>query len=110
MGYRESESVQSCNARRFIHRKTVCLRARTYKTKWSANQPGATLSGMNIVVLDGYTLDPGDLSWAKLNALGPATIYDRSSPGEVIQRAAEAEIVLTNKAELNRAHIDALRK
>jgi glycerate dehydrogenase len=56
---------------------------------------------MNIVVLDGFTLNPGDLSWADLQALGPCTIFDRTPPDEVLDRAAGAEIVLTNKTELN---------
>jgi glycerate dehydrogenase len=57
---------------------------------------------MQIVVLDGYTLNPGDLSWAALEALGPLTVYDRSSPEETATRAAAAEIVLTNKTVLSR--------
>ena len=57
---------------------------------------------MRIVVLDGYTLNPGDLSWAGLEALGPLTVYDRSSPAETAPRAVAAEIVLTNKTVLSR--------
>ena len=55
---------------------------------------------MRIVVLDGYTLNPGDLSWDGLHALGPCTIYDRTPPDHVVARAGDAEIVLTNKTEL----------
>ena len=65
---------------------------------------------MNIVVLDGYTLNPGDLSWDELKALGPCEIFDRTSPGEVAVRAANAEIAITNKAVLHRAQIEALPK
>lgn len=65
---------------------------------------------MNIVVLDGYTLNPGDLSWDELKALGPCEIFDRTSPGEVAARAANAEIVITNKAILHRAQIEAMPK
>lgn len=65
---------------------------------------------MNIVVLDGYTLNPGDLSWDELKALGPCEIFDRTPPGEVAARAANAEIVITNKAILHRAQIEALPK
>jgi glycerate dehydrogenase len=65
---------------------------------------------MNIVVLDGFTLNPGDLSSAALQALGPCEIYDRSAPGEVVPRAANAEIVLTNKTVVSREHIFALPK
>ncbi len=52
---------------------------------------------MNIVVLDGYAINPGDLSW---KALGPAAIYDRTPPELVVERARNAEIVLTNKCVL----------
>jgi glycerate dehydrogenase len=63
---------------------------------------------MQIVVLDGYTLNPGDLSWAALEALGQCTIYDRLFPEELVSRAAEADIVLTNKLEISRETIDRL--
>jgi glycerate dehydrogenase len=55
---------------------------------------------MQIVLLDGYTNNPGDLSWTELKALGPCTIHDRTAPSETISRAAPAEIVLTNKTVL----------
>jgi glycerate dehydrogenase len=67
---------------------------------------------MNIVVLDGFTLNPGDLSWDELKALGPCEVYDRSSPIEVAVRAAKAEILVTNKTDLNRhliEHLPALK-
>ena len=63
---------------------------------------------MQIVLLDGYTNNPGDLSWADLKPLGPCTIYDRTPPAETVARAAPAEIVLTNKTVLSRAVIDRL--
>ena len=63
---------------------------------------------MKIVVLDGYTLNPGDLSWAELEALGPCTVYDRTPPEETVARAADAEIVLTNKTVLSREIIERL--
>jgi len=63
---------------------------------------------MNICVLDGFTLNPGDLSWDELRQLGPCEIFDRTPPVEIIARAANAEIVLTNKVQMNRAIIDAL--
>jgi len=65
---------------------------------------------MNIVVIDGFTLNPGDLSWAALERLGKCTIYDRSLREEILARAADAEIVVTNKAILSREHILALPK
>lgn len=63
---------------------------------------------MNIVVLDGYAANPGDLSWNELKALGECTIYDRTTPSEVLERAAGAEILLTNKVVLNAETIAAL--
>lgn len=63
---------------------------------------------MRIVVLDGYTLNPGDLSWAGLEALGPTTVYDRTPPEQTLARAAECEIVLTNKTVLGRELIERL--
>ena len=57
---------------------------------------------MRIVVLDGYTLNPGDLSWAGLEALGPTTVYQRTPPDQTAARAADCEIVLTNKTVLSR--------
>ena len=58
---------------------------------------------MKIVVLDGYTLNPGDLSWASLEAMGETVIYDRTSLSdhrEIIQRIGDADAVLTNKTPL----------
>jgi glycerate dehydrogenase len=60
---------------------------------------------MNIVVLDGYTLNPGDLSWNALEQLGSCTVHDRNSPTEVLSRSSNAEIILTNKTVLNREQI-----
>lgn len=53
---------------------------------------------MKIVVLDGYTLNPGDLSWEPLQALGDVTIHERTSPDQVAARIKDAAIILTNKA------------
>lgn len=63
---------------------------------------------MKIVVLDGYTANPGDLSWEELTALGQCTIYDRTTPDEVLERAAGAEVILTNKVVITAAHLAAL--
>ena len=60
---------------------------------------------MKIVVLDGYALNPGDLSWDAFKALGECTIYDRTEPEKIVDRAADAEIVLTNKTPLIRETI-----
>ena len=65
---------------------------------------------MKIVVLDGYTANPGDLSWEDLEKLGPCEIHDRTPGAEVAARARDAEILLTNKTVINRATIAALPK
>lgn len=52
---------------------------------------------MKIVALDGYAANPGDLSWDELKSLGECVIYDRTAPEEVLERAADAEVLLTNK-------------
>lgn len=56
---------------------------------------------MKITILDGYGLNPGDLSWDSLASLGDLTVYDRTSPEEVVERAQDSEIVLTNKTVLD---------
>ncbi|MBS4219081.1 D-2-hydroxyacid dehydrogenase [Bacillus sp. FJAT-49711] len=63
---------------------------------------------LNIVVLDGYTLNPGDLDWASLEGLGNVTVYDRTNTDEIISRAADAQVVLTNKTPMSRETISAL--
>jgi glycerate dehydrogenase len=63
---------------------------------------------MKIVVLDGHTLNPGDLSWKTLESLGACRIHDRSAPHEVVPRASGAELVLTNKTVLTREQIESL--
>jgi len=63
-----------------------------------------------IVVLDGYAMNPGDLDWSPLFAVGRVTLHDRTPPGQVASRARDAEIVLTNKALLSRATLAQLPK
>lgn len=70
---------------------------------------------MKIVVLDGYTLNPGDLSWEPLEKLGDLTVYDRTSNNLedkdlIIKRAKDAEIIFTNKTPINKEIIDNLPK
>ena len=60
---------------------------------------------MKIVILDGYSADPGDLSWEELEQMGEVTVYDRTSPSETVQRAANADVVLTNKVVIDREKI-----
>ena len=61
---------------------------------------------MKIVVLDGFTLNPGDLSWSFLESFGKYEIYDRTSPEQVVERVADAEIVLTNKVVITPDHLE----
>ena len=63
---------------------------------------------MKIVVLDGFAANPGDLSWEGMKVLGECTIYDRTAPEEVLERAAGAEAILTNKVIINADHMAAL--
>jgi glycerate dehydrogenase len=56
---------------------------------------------MNIVVLDGYTLNPGDLAWDAFASLGELTVHDRTAAGEILARAAGADVLLTNKTPLS---------
>lgn len=65
---------------------------------------------MKIVILEGYTTNPGDLSWKELNELGEVKVYDRTSltdEKEIIDRIGQAEIVLTNKVPITKTVIDA---
>lgn len=64
---------------------------------------------MKIVILDGYTENPGDLSWEALERLGTLRVYDRTpdDDAEIIRRIGDAEVVLTNKCPLRRAVLDA---
>ena len=62
---------------------------------------------MKIVILDGYTENPGDLSWAGLEALGELTVYDRTPKDQIVERIGDAEIVITNKTPITAEIIDA---
>ncbi len=61
---------------------------------------------MKIVILDGYTLNPGDLSWEALEQFGEVKLYDRTEENEIIERIDGAEIVFTNKTPLTKETID----
>jgi glycerate dehydrogenase len=65
---------------------------------------------MKIIILDGYTLNPGDISWAGFETLGDFTMYDRTSPDKIIERSENAEIILTNKTIINKLTIEQLPK
>lgn len=63
---------------------------------------------MKIVVLDGHTLNPGDLSWDRLDALGDLTVHEHSTADQVVERAAGADVLLTNKTPVGREQIEQL--
>lgn len=63
---------------------------------------------MKIVILDGYTINPGDLNWQAIDELGELTVYDRTAPSEVEKRAKDAEILLTNKVVITAEIMDKL--
>lgn len=61
-----------------------------------------------IVVLDGYSLNPGDLSWAELEKYGELTVFDRTHEHEIVERVADADVVLTNKVPIGAAVLEQL--
>lgn len=63
---------------------------------------------MQIVLLDGYASNPGDLTWEPLEEMGEVTVYDRTQPSEVVERAHDAEIIVTNKVTLTRQTLEQL--
>lgn len=63
---------------------------------------------MKIVVLDGYGLNPGDLSWGDMKALGDLTVYDRTATNELMERSAGAEVLITNKTVISAEDMAAL--
>ena len=63
---------------------------------------------MKIVVLDGYGLNPGDLSWEAMQSLGELQVYNRTSPSELLDRAKGAEVLITNKTVITAKDMDAL--
>jgi glycerate dehydrogenase len=81
-----------------------------FESGWGI-KPGVTMPNVpppKIVVLDGHTLNPGDLSWDDLQALGSCEIFDRTPVSELIPRAAHAAIVITNKFVLHRPQLETL--
>lgn len=66
------------------------------------------ITDMRIVVLDGYAANPGDLSWQKLEALGECVVYPRTNEEQLLERAADADILLTNKVIINKSAMESL--
>jgi glycerate dehydrogenase len=65
---------------------------------------------MKIVYTDAHTLNPGDLDWVPIQALGDVTLYDRTTPDQLLDRLRDADIVLVNKVKLNRETLSQLPK
>ncbi|MBR2366351.1 MAG: D-2-hydroxyacid dehydrogenase, partial [Oscillospiraceae bacterium] len=65
---------------------------------------------MKIVILDGYTANPGDLSWEEIARQGELTVYDRTAPSETVERIGDAEVVFTNKVLITKDVMDACPK
>ena len=61
---------------------------------------------MNIVVLDGYTENPGDLSWDSLRQYGELTVYDRTPEDQIVERIGKGEIIYTNKTPITRETLE----
>lgn len=75
------------------------------------NRKSCVMEIMKMVILDGYTLNPGDLGWGAFDGIdAELSVYDRSFGEEVRERAADAEVVLTNKSVLTAEDIEALPK
>lgn len=62
---------------------------------------------MKIIVLDGFALNPGDISWKPLEELGSLTVYERAAPQQVVERIGDAPAILTNKTVISREVMDA---
>lgn len=68
------------------------------------------MKNMSIVILDGYTINPGDNPWSPIESLGRCSIYDRTPHEQKIMRAQEADIILTSKCKLDAQTLEALPK
>jgi glycerate dehydrogenase len=66
--------------------------------------------GENIVVVDGFALNPGDLRWDALERFGDVTVYERTSPAEFIERTQDATVILTNKVRIREEQFAQLPK
>ncbi len=65
---------------------------------------------MQIVITDGYTLNPGDLSWDAFNSLGELVYYDRTASNQLVERCKNAQVIITNKTPVNADVIDAAKE
>jgi len=81
-----------------------------FEPKLHKMESSLPITRTKIVLIDGYTINPGDLSWNKLKALGDVDIHDYSTPKEIVTRAREAEIILVNKADIKEEILQQLPK
>ncbi len=88
-------------ARKLTSLRGVDIREGQAKLPQSGAEVSLRGDSMNIVILDGYTLNPGDNPWTALERLGKLTVYDRTPAAQILERAKDAEILLTNKTPLN---------
>ncbi len=65
---------------------------------------------MKIVILDGYTENPGDLSWEGFEKLGELTVYDRTPVDKIVERIGDADAVITNKTPIGKNIFDGILK
>lgn len=63
---------------------------------------------MKIVILDGYALNPGDLSWGPIEKLGKVTVHDRTKEDKIVERVGDAEVILTNKVPMTKETMEKL--
>lgn len=68
----------------------------------------AMKDGCHIVILDGHTANPGDLNWAEIEAIGSCVVHPRTGDADIVARARDADIILTNKTVLSREVIGSL--
>ena len=68
----------------------------------AVSEKNINLNSMKIVVLDGYTTNPGDLDWSAFKDLGTCVIHDRTAPHQTLPRSEHADILLTNKTVIDR--------
>ena len=60
---------------------------------------------MKIVIFDGHTINPGDLSWEALEAIGDLTVYDATDPEQAFERLGDAEILMTSKCPVTKEDV-----
>ena len=92
-----------------LNRKKELLRVKLSLQRNNSGN-GDSMKKNNIVILDGYTINPGDNPWSSLEALGNCTVYDRTPDELKLERARDAQIVLISKVKLDEAALDALPK